>query len=84
MTVDTYGVRPKDAGAFDSVFTDDVVFINPATSVFLNWDELHAYHLAALRNSQDAEAHYEILAVRLPVDMRSSMSSRRCGHLISR
>ncbi|MFD4457486.1 YybH family protein [Nocardia sp. NPDC058480] len=55
----------KDAVAFDSVFTDDVVFINPAGSVFLNWDELHSYHLTALRNSPDAEAHYEILAVRL-------------------
>ncbi|MFD4358139.1 YybH family protein [Nocardia sp. NPDC058518] len=55
----------KDAAAFDSVFTDDVVFINPAGSVLLNWDELHAYHLTALRNSPDAEAHYEILALRL-------------------
>ncbi|MEU6562709.1 YybH family protein [Nocardia nova] len=55
----------KDASAFDSVFTDDVVFINPAGAVFLTWDELHAYHLTAMRNSPDAEAHYEILAVRL-------------------
>lgn len=54
----------KDAAAFDSVFTDDVVFINPAGSVFANWDELHAYHVTAMRNSPDAEAHYEILAVR--------------------
>ncbi|WP_330182837.1 nuclear transport factor 2 family protein [Nocardia sp. NBC_01503] len=55
----------KDAVAFDSVFTDDVVFINPAGSVFSNWDELHAYHLTAMRDSPDAEAHYTILAVRL-------------------
>ncbi|MGY0500107.1 YybH family protein [Nocardia sp. FBN12] len=55
----------KDAVAFDSVFTDDVVFINPAGSVFPNWDELHAYHQTALRDIPDAEAHYEILAVRL-------------------
>ncbi|MEV0246358.1 SgcJ/EcaC family oxidoreductase [Nocardia sp. NPDC050712] len=55
----------KDAVAFDSVFTDDVVFINPAGSVFLNWDELHAYHSTALRNSPDAQARYKILAVRL-------------------
>ncbi|MFF2554986.1 YybH family protein [Nocardia sp. NPDC058058] len=55
----------KDAIAFDRVFTDDVVFINPAGSVFQGWDELHAYHLEAMRNSPDAEAHYTILAVRL-------------------
>ncbi|MBP2192226.1 YybH family protein [Nocardia goodfellowii] len=55
----------KDAVAFDSVFTDDVVFINPAGSIFLNWDELHSYHLAAMRNGPDAEAHYQILAARL-------------------
>ncbi|AHH18349.1 SnoaL-like domain-containing protein [Nocardia nova SH22a] len=54
----------KDATAFDSIFTDDVVFINPAGSVFPNWEELHAYHLTAMRNSPDAQAHYEILAVR--------------------
>lgn len=55
----------KDAAAFDSVFTEDVVFVNPAGSVFLNWDELHAYHLTAMRNIPDAEAHYKILAMRL-------------------
>ncbi|MFE1593027.1 YybH family protein [Nocardia sp. NPDC058705] len=54
----------KDAAAFDSVFTDDVVFVNPAGSIFLNWDELHAYHLAAMGKSPDAEAHFEVLAVR--------------------
>ncbi|MFB7719904.1 YybH family protein [Nocardia sp. NPDC056100] len=54
----------KDAEAFDSVFTDDVVFINPAGAIYSNWDELHAYHSAALRNSPDAEAHYTILALR--------------------
>ncbi|WP_433566564.1 SgcJ/EcaC family oxidoreductase [Nocardia sp. CA-151230] len=54
----------KDAVAFDSVFTDDVVFINPAGVVFLNWDELHAYHVSAMRNGPDARAHYAILAVR--------------------
>ncbi|MFE5480016.1 SgcJ/EcaC family oxidoreductase [Nocardia sp. NPDC056541] len=54
----------KDADAFDSVFTADVAFINPAGSVFLGWDELHAYHRTALRNSPDAEANYTILAVR--------------------
>ena len=55
----------KDADAFDSVFTDDVVFINPAGAVFVGWDELHAYHLTALRNIPDAEANYKILAARL-------------------
>ncbi|WP_327117591.1 nuclear transport factor 2 family protein [Nocardia sp. NBC_01730] len=54
----------KDATAFDSVFTDDVVFINPAGVIFQNWDDLHAYHLAGLRDSPDAEARYEILAIR--------------------
>ncbi|WP_225727422.1 MULTISPECIES: SgcJ/EcaC family oxidoreductase [unclassified Nocardia] len=55
----------KDATAFDSVFTEDVVFINPAGSIFLNRDEVHTYHLTAMRNSPDVEAHYKILAVRL-------------------
>lgn len=55
----------KDAVAFDSVFTDDVVFINPAGEMVRNWDELHDYHQFAMRNSPDAEAHYDILAVRL-------------------
>ncbi|MEV6659655.1 YybH family protein [Nocardia fluminea] len=54
----------KDAVAFDSVFTDDVVFVNPAGSAFLSWDELHAYHLAAMGKMPDAEAHFEILAMR--------------------
>ncbi|MEV6279430.1 SgcJ/EcaC family oxidoreductase [Nocardia sp. NPDC051832] len=55
----------KDATAFDSVFTEDVVFINPAGSVFQSWDELHAYHQTAMRNAVDAEAHYKVLALRL-------------------
>ncbi|MFC9475599.1 SgcJ/EcaC family oxidoreductase [Nocardia sp. NPDC056952] len=54
----------KDADAFDSVFTDDVAFVNPAGTVFLGWDELHAYHRTAMRNSPDAEARYTILAAR--------------------
>ncbi|MFE3545026.1 YybH family protein [Nocardia sp. NPDC059177] len=55
----------KDADAFDRVFTDDVVFVNPAGSVYLGWDALHAYHLAALRDAPAAEARYTILTARL-------------------
>ena len=54
----------KDAAAFDDVFTEDIVFINPAGRIFRGWNELHTYHRVMLGKSPDAQAHYDILAVR--------------------
>ncbi|WP_063916017.1 YybH family protein [Nocardia flavorosea] len=58
-------LEAKDAAAFDRVFTEDVVFITPAGAIFRGWDELHDYHSARLDDSPDAQAHFELLALRL-------------------
>ncbi|MFE3442442.1 SgcJ/EcaC family oxidoreductase [Nocardia sp. NPDC059180] len=55
----------KDADAFDSVFTEDIVFTNPAGRIFRSWSELHSYHRAMLGKSPAAQAHYDITAIRL-------------------
>ncbi|NEW38943.1 SgcJ/EcaC family oxidoreductase [Nocardia cyriacigeorgica] len=54
----------KDAAAFDDVFTEDIVFINPAGRIFRSWSELHSYHRAVLGKSPGAQAHYDIIAIR--------------------
>lgn len=58
-------LEAKDATAFDRVFTEDVVFITPAGAIFRGWDELHGYHRARLGDSPDAQARFELLALRL-------------------
>ncbi|MGW1738359.1 YybH family protein [Nocardia sp. NPDC001965] len=58
-------LEAKDAAAFDQPFTEDVVFITPAGAIFRGWDELHGYHRKRLGDSPDAQAHFEILALRL-------------------
>ncbi|WP_280234904.1 SgcJ/EcaC family oxidoreductase [Nocardia cyriacigeorgica] len=53
-----------DAAAFDDVFTEDIMFINPAGRIFRGWNELHTYHRAVLGKSTAAQARYDIIAVR--------------------